>query len=113
MVKLEDGKELVIDTNTLVQNANERAQDSYDYETGRRSAVDRKLITMEELSIYYFVNDFVLSNSKHIDLFEDKNAVKIIEQKAFLMAAQAYKTSEQKAEEIFTKVGKIPKVFEG
>ncbi len=113
MVNLEGENKKGIDINSLAQNANGRAQDSYKYESGRRKAVDSGQITMEDLSIYYFVNDFVLNNSEGVDLLKDMEAVKKIEQKAFSIAARVYNISEQKAEEIFMRVANLPEIYEG
>lgn len=114
MVKLEEENKVgEFDIRSLIASARERAQDSYKYESGRRRAVEKGEISIEELAIYYFINDFVIHNSDGIDLYEDVEEVKLLEQRAYSHAAKGYNINEQKAQEIFEKVANMPKIYEG
>jgi hypothetical protein len=91
----------------------EFARDSYEYESGRRKAIDEGVMTMEEFEIYHFINAWINQNvpfSADQSPEEYDKSYRATHEKAFLKAISEYSIDENTARQIFEKVRKIPKV---
>lgn len=94
-----------------IESAVELAESSYRYESGRKKAIDEGRITMEELTIYKYINTWAVHNAPTmLNSKEQEKADDEAIEKAFLKAAEAFSISEEKAREIFYKVANISRV---
>lgn len=89
------------------------ARDIYRTESGRKKAVDEGQITMEELTIYNYINAWTNHNMPFIDGPSEKEHELVhyaTLQKAYSVATKVYSIDEVRAREIFDKVKIIPRL---
>ncbi|MCK5629809.1 MAG: hypothetical protein KAI26_04280 [Nanoarchaeota archaeon] len=86
-------------------------RDIYRTESGRKKAVDKGQITMEELTIYHYINAWTNHNMHFIDdpIGRDDAHYATL-QKAYGVATKVYSIDEVRAREIFEKVRMIPRI---
>ena len=88
------------------------AMDCYNHESGRRKAIDEGIMTMEEFSIYHYINAWT---NRNISYYEGLQGVAFefayneTFQKAFRVATKVYNINEATARKIHDKVRRIPK----
>ncbi|MFA6106801.1 MAG: hypothetical protein WC745_03980 [Patescibacteria group bacterium] len=96
------------------EEAAEFAQAIYKHELGRRKAVDKGVITMSELEIYFFANVWVQKNMPFIEDLcgeEQERVYDLLEKRVRQVAAETYSISEERVREIIDKVRKIPRAY--
>ena len=83
---------------------------SYYYEPGTRYAVDKRKITMEELTIYHFANAWANHNMPDYDTMEEFDELLWSTwEKSLMVTCQEYRISLVRAREIVNKIRKIPR----
>lgn len=86
------------------------ARDCYKYEPSTKRAVDKRVITIRELTIYHYINAYLCHNTPLIEgdaAVERQSAENESLQKAYRIASRIYRIKEATAREIFDKVNRI------
>ena len=88
----------------------EFAKLSYEYEPGTKKAVDEGIMSMNELTIYHYINHWTNQNIPKYNSMEELDRLhgKTLA-KAFYVAKDVFKISPLEAKTIFFKVCKIPR----
>jgi len=89
------------------------ARDIYRTESGRKKAVDEGQMTMEELTIYHYINAWTNHNMPFIDDPQGEEYERVhyaTLQKAYSVATKVYSIDESRARQIFNKVKMIPRI---
>jgi hypothetical protein len=86
------------------------AKASYEYELGTKKAVDEGIMSMEELTIYHYINASFAKNMTYYNSEEERKGLyEKAKEKAFDITKDFFNISELEAKTIFDKVRKIPR----